>query len=35
MDRQRLDEYAWWGKTSWHRNNGASDEVGDLDGRWS
>ena len=25
--------WSWWRKTSWHRNNGASDEVGEFDAR--
>jgi len=32
-DRECLDKQKWWRKTSWHRNNGASDEAADFDAR--
>ena len=36
-DRECFDNRTWWRKTSWHRNNGASDEQADFDARrsWS
>jgi hypothetical protein len=30
-DRECFDKEEWWRKTSWHRNNGAPDEVADFD----
>ena len=32
-DRECFDKETWWRKTSWHRNNGASDEAAGFDGR--
>jgi hypothetical protein len=32
-DRECFDREKWWSKTSWHRNNGASDEVAHFDAR--